>query len=178
MQVPKPLMTGLLSMAAVACAPAHKQALAPEATEAQALSVTLLQPREHLYSAGQPAASDWHEIAARGVTTVVNLRPADEMQERDEASEVRAAGMRYIQIPVANGAAITPDNARKLSEAIGSANGAPVLVHCASANRAGALLALMAAEAEGMADDAALAFGRKAGMKSTEARVLEVLSVD
>ncbi|MBE2210205.1 MAG: protein tyrosine phosphatase family protein [Xanthomonadaceae bacterium] len=178
MHVSKPLMSGLLSVAAVACTPAHKEAAAPEAMEAQALSVTLLQPRANLYSAGQPAASDWQAIAARGVTTVVNLRTADEMQGRDEAAEVRAAGMRYIEIPVADGASITPDNARKLGEAINSANDAPVLVHCASANRAGGLLALMAAREEGMAVEAALEFGRKAGMKSTEARVREVLSAD
>ncbi len=179
MRTPKPLMTGLLSVAAVACTPAHKDDVtAPAVAEEQALSLTLLAPRPNLYSAGQPSESDWRRIAARGVTTVVNLRPVDEMQGRDEASEVRAAGMRYIEIPVADGAAITPDNARKLGEAISSAAGAPVLVHCASANRAGGLLALMAATQEGMADDAALEFGRQAGMKSTEARVREILSAD
>lgn len=179
MRTSKPLISGLLSVAAVACTPAHKDAVTtPAVADVQALSVTLLTPRQNLYSAGQPAESDWRGIAARGVTTVVNLRPVDEMQGRDEASEVHAAGMRYIDIPVADGAAITPDNARKLSAAIASANGAPVLVHCASANRAGGLLALMAAKEEGMADAAALEFGRKAGMKSTEARVSEILSAD
>ena len=173
-----PLMTGLLSVAAGACTPVHKEAAAPAVVETQVLSLTLLAPRPNLYSAGQPAESDWRGIAARGVTTVVNLRPVDEMQGRDEASEVRAAGMGYIEIPVADGASITPENARKLGEAISSANGAPVLVHCASANRAGGLLALMAATQEGMDDAAALEFGRKAGMKSTEARVRELLSAD
>ena len=179
MRASKPWMTGLLSAAAVACTPAHKDVVtAPAAAEVQTLSVTLLAPRPNLYSAGQPAESDWRGIAARGITTVVNLRPVGEMLGRDEASEVLAAGMRYIDIPVADGAAITLDNARKLSEAVASANGAPVLVHCASANRAGGLLALMAAKEEGMADEAALEFGRNAGMKSTEARVREILSAD
>lgn len=175
---------GLMSVAAVACTPAGVQggpapqeAGVDEAGEA-APSLPLLSPRAGLYSAGQPAASDWAGIAARGIAMVVNLRTSDEMQGRDEAAEVRAAGMRYIDIPVADGASITRGNARKLHEAIQSANGAPVLVHCASANRAGGLLALMAAGEEGMADEAAIELGRQAGMKSTEVRVREVLSAD
>ena len=66
----------------------------------------------------------------------------------------------------------------EIRETILGAGGAPVLVHCASANRAGGLLALMAASEEGMDKEAALEFGRDAGMKSTEARVREVLSQD
>ena len=143
-----------------------------------AAEAVLNQPRPGLFTAGQPAESDWRAIAARGVTTVVNLRPDAEMQGRDEAAEVRAAGMAYVRIPIADGADLTRENARKLHETILGAGGAPVLVHCASANRAGGLLALMAASQEGMDKEAALEFGRDAGMKSTEARVREVLSQD
>ena len=142
---------------------------------ATASGVALHQPRAGLYSAGQPASGDWAGIAKLGVGTVINLRPEGEMAGRDEAAEVRAAGLRYIEIPVANADALTPGNARKLHEAIGSAKGTPVLVHCASANRAGGLLALAMVTEHGMAPEAALEFGRKAGMKSTEARVREVL---
>ncbi len=146
------------------------------ATASAPLSIALHAPREGLYSAGQPAESDWAGIAARGVTTIINLRPASEMQGRDEASEVRAAGMRYVEIPVADGASITRANARKLHEAIGSANGTPVLVHCASANRSGGLLALAMASEQAMPAERALAFGRAAGMKGTEAAVQAVLA--
>ena len=182
MSMSMPLMVAALALAMAACTPAHRDEAAVAAPVAAAdkaaLSLPLNEPRLGLYSAGQPAAADWPLIAARGVTTVVNLRPVGEMQGRDEAAEVAAAGLRYLEIPVADGASITVANARKLREAIVSANGAPVLVHCASANRAGGLLALMAATEEGMADEAALEFGRKAGMKSTEARVRELLASD
>lgn len=145
------------------------------ASSTTASGVVLHQPRAGLYSAGQPDPGDWSGIAQLGVGTVINLRPEGEMAGRDEAAEVRVAGLRYIEIPVANADAITPDNARKLHEAIGGAKGAPVLVHCASANRAGGLLALAMVTEHGMDREAALAFGRKAGMKSTEAKVREVL---
>ena len=166
-----------LGLSACSVSPATDAPVASTGSNAS-LSTPLLQPRGNLYSAGQPAASDWSAIAARGITTVINLRPQTEMQGRDEASEVRAAGMDYVEIPVADGASITADNARKLHEAIASANGRPVLVHCASANRAGGLLALMAARHEGMGEAQALEFGRRAGMKSTEAAVREALAED
>ena len=160
------------SASAPASAPVIASSLAPLVA---ASGVVLHQPRAGLYSAGQPASGDWAGIAKLGVGTVINLRPEGEMAGRDEAAEVQAAGLRYIEIPVADADAITPGNARKLHEAIGSAKGAPVLVHCASANRAGGLLALAMVTEHGMDHKAALAFGRKAGMKSTEARVREVL---
>ena len=84
-------------------------AAAPAAT-----SIELRAPGAGLYTAGQPAAGDWQVIAARGVTTVINLRPQAEMAGRDEAGEVAQAGMRYAEIPVSGTAGITIDNARAL----------------------------------------------------------------
>ena len=46
-----------------------------------------------------------------------------------------------------------------------------MLLHCASANRAGGLLALAMVTEHGMSLEEALAIGRKAGMKSTESAV-------
>lgn len=150
----------------------------PVASEAPAAAVgagiELREPRPGLYTAGQPAAGDWEAIAARGVGTVINLRTASEMQGRDEAAEVRAAGMRYIEIPVAGADGITEANARLLRDALAGSKG-PVLLHCASANRAGGLLALAEARYGDAAPEQAMALGRKAGMASTEARVRALL---
>ena len=124
----------------------------------------LLVPREGLFVAqGQPGADDWRALAARGIATVINLRPDGELEGRDEAAEVAAAGLAYRQVPVAGLAGITTDNASLLWQAIRDAEG-PVLVHCASGNRVGALLALGAANEDGIAPDQALAFGRSAGL--------------
>ena len=66
------------------------------ARSASAAGLLLVQPLPGLYTAGQPAASDWAAIKARGVRTVVNLRAPGELKDRDEAAEVRAAGLRYV----------------------------------------------------------------------------------
>ena len=136
--------------------------------------IELREPRPELFTAGQPAPSDWAAIAARGVTTVVNLRTPQEMGGRDEAAEVQAAGMRYVSIPVAGADGIDAANADALGAALRSAQG-PVLVHCASGNRVGGLLALMAVREEGASAEQAIALGRAAGMASTESRVRALL---
>jgi uncharacterized protein (TIGR01244 family) len=150
----------------------HRAAPVPMAMPAT--SIELRMPRPGLYTAGQPAADDWAAIAARGVGSVIDLRAPGELKDRDEAAEVRSAGMRYVAIPVAGADGITDGNARLLRDALAAARG-PVLVHCASGNRAGGLLALSEARYGGAAPEQAIALGRKAGMASTEARVRALL---
>lgn len=134
-------------------------------------------PRPGLLTAGQPAPGDWQALAGAGVRTVVNLRTAAELKDRREADEVAAAGLRYVEIPVDGAGGLTPENARRLREALEANAGAgSTLVHCASGNRVGGLLALMSVQ-DGATPDEALAFGRAAGMKSSEARVREVLGL-
>lgn len=125
----------------------------------------LHRPRDGLITAAQPGQEAWSALAAEGVTTVINLRTDDEMAGRDQAAEVAAAGMAYHHLPIASADDLTGDNAARLRALIDNAGG-QVLVHCASANRAGALLAIDAAQSGGMTPVEALAFGQSAGMTS------------
>lgn len=169
------LMFGVLvlSLCAVGCASMREDSMRAEPLAATPSGVAVNRPKPGLYTAGQPAADDWRAIADAGVRTVVNLRTAAEMAGRDERTEVAAAGMRYIEIPIDGPGGITPENAKRLREALAAARG-EVLVHCASANRAGGLLAVALAQ-QGVAAEEALAIGRAAGMKSTEARAMQVI---
>ena len=96
-------LVGVLAVSVAACAhaPAATTATTAPATAATASvpGVNLREPRSGLFTGGQPAAIDWQAIRARGIGTVVNLRTDGELNERDEAAEVQAAGMRYISIP-------------------------------------------------------------------------------
>ena len=130
-----------------------------------------------LYSAAQPRPEHWRDVAAAGVTTVINLRPDAELQGRDERAEVAQAGMRYVQIPVAGGQGISAQNADALVQALQQADG-PVLVHCASGNRVGALLALGAVRS-GTPVEEAIAYGRAAGLgPQAEAIVRQRIEAD
>lgn len=161
----------LFAVLLAACAGLSSRAL--PAMVATPAGTPVLQPEPQLYVAGQPAAADWRTFADAGVGTVINLRTPAEMQGRDAREEVVATGMRYLELPIDGAGAVTPGNARRLGELLREAQG-PVLLHCASGNRVGGLLALLKA-AEGMPTGDALAFGRSAGMKSTEAKVREAL---
>lgn len=143
-------------------------------SHASSLPAGFHQPAAGLVTGGQPTADDWASFAASGVRSVVNLRPDAETPGRDESDEVAAAGMEYRQIPIAGGADITFDNAKKLRSAL-EALPSSVLVHCASGNRVGALLALDAVQSQGMTAEQALALGRAAGLTGAAGRVREVL---
>ncbi len=135
-----------------------------------------MHPRADLLTAGQPAATAWAGLHQRGVTTVINLRTAGEMAGRDEAAAVAAAGMHYIHLPVAGAGDIDAAHADKLWQEIERAPGR-VLVHCASGNRVGALLAIGAARHGGMSPAEALAFGKKAGLTRLEPVVRQKLGL-
>lgn len=132
------------------------------------------QPRPTLIIGGQPEAGAWQDAAEQGVTTVINLRPDAEMAGRDEAAEVARAGLAYRQIPVDGAGDITPANARELWRLVEAAPGT-VIVHCASGNRVGALLAIGAALEGGMSHQDAIDFGKASGLGSAEGRVRDVL---
>jgi uncharacterized protein (TIGR01244 family) len=132
-------------------------------------------PRPGLCTCGQPGPGAWVPLARAGVSTVVNLVPDDEMPDRVEADEVRAAGLVYVHIPVRDANDLTPNAARRLQDVLLNSP-VSVLVHCATGNRAGALLALGDAWFGSRDIENALALGRYAGMQSLEPTVRVLLA--
>jgi len=128
---------------------------------------TLRQPRPDLITAGQPSAQQLRDAAANGVTTVIDLRRADEDRGYDEAALAEQLGLRYVRLPIAGPSDITEANARTLDRLL-KQDGGKTLLHCASANRAGALLSVIDARINGAAVEDALKLGRDAGMTSLE----------
>lgn len=98
--------------------------------------------RPGVWGGGQPTREQLQAAAAAGVKSVVNLRPLTEEGAWDERAYVEELGMRYVHIPVAGPAEITEENADLLAAVIDDAQARPVLIHCASGKRAGALFAL------------------------------------
>lgn len=131
------------------------------------------QPRPGLHTGGQPTAQDLADLRAQGVATIIDLRGADEDRGYAAAAEAQRLGLRYVVLPIAGKDDITPANAARL-QALLDASGDGVLLHCASGNRVGALLAL-AAQQQGKSVEEALQIGRDAGLKSLEPVVAERL---
>lgn len=133
-------------------------------------------PAPNLVTGGQPTADDFKALAAAGLKHVINLRPTTEDAGFDEAALVAKLGMRYTLIPVAGAGDLTEDNARKLDAAMAATAGQPTLIHCASSNRVGGLLAVRAARVQGKSNEEALAFGRAGGLTKMEPQVAQILA--
>lgn len=168
-------LAGALLLAACASMqpPAERGAVAPDAAVEEAV---LREVADDLFTSGQPTPSQWDAIRRRGVTTVINLRPDAEMDGRNEGYEVASAGMGYRQIGIAGAAGVTDANAARVQALIEAADG-PVLLHCSTGNRAGAMLAVIAAR-NGTPLEEALELGRRAGMSSLEDTVRSLLVPD
>jgi uncharacterized protein (TIGR01244 family) len=133
-----------------------------------------VQPINGLSTAGQPTAAALKVFAESGYKTVIDLRGKREKRGFDESRTIEELGMRYITLPIRGSEAINFDNARLLDQLIEQADG-PILVHCASGNRVGALLALRES-LHGEDAQAALLFGKSSGLTRLEPRVVEVLA--
>ena len=96
---------------------------------------------------------------------MINLRTAGEEVAFNEGQVVESFGMKYYSIPVAGGAGINADNASALSRILADIDGEPVIVHCATGNRVGGLMAF-AALADGASVNEAMAEGERWGMTS------------
>jgi uncharacterized protein (TIGR01244 family) len=114
-------------------------------------------------------------LPAAGVRTVINLRPASETPDLDEKSLVENAGMAYRWLPIAGSAGLTRENVSAFDRMLAESGEGRVLVHCASGNRVGAMMALRARWVQAKSPEEALAIGKGAGLKGLEGDVKALL---
>lgn len=136
------------------------------------------QPNETHFTGGQPNAEQFEAFAEEGVRHVVDLRPPEESADINSAAWVSAAGMAYYHVPIAGGADLTREHVAVLDTILQRINGEPALLHCASANRVGAMMALHAVWYQEMNEEDAIQLGRDYGLTSLEDHVREALHQD
>lgn len=149
----------------------------PQATPASALPMLshVAQPAPGIITAGRIDAAAVQTLADAGVQHVIDLTAPGEQPGFDEAAAVRAAGLGYDNLVINGPADLTRETAQAFDRLLGQAD-RPVLVHCASSNRVGALAALRAAWIEGLPMEQAIAEGRRWGLASLEPAVRERLA--
>jgi uncharacterized protein (TIGR01244 family) len=134
----------------------------PESVEAWVIpNYHLLRP--DVASGGQPTESGLIWLDALGFRTIIDLRAPAEGTAAEE-NAVRKAGLRYVSVPIA------PDTFRRedveaIARVLAETERRPVLLHCASGNRAGGVWTVLRAM-EGRPYDEAEAEGRKIGLQS------------
>ncbi len=134
-------------------------------------------PVDGITSAGQPDAAALDVFAESGYAVVIDMRGPDEDRGMDDfAGAVEETGMEYVAFPIVGRDAISFDTAAKLDAMLEEIDG-PVLLHCGSGNRVGAVLALRQS-LKGASDEEALAHGKDAGLTRLEPLVREVLEAE
>lgn len=116
-------------------------------------------------AAGQPTEEQLRQAAAAGYRSVIDLRAPGEKRDFDEPAAARELGLDYTNLPVT--AELDGATLDRFSEIFEAAE-RPVLIHCATSNRVGALLYAYLVLEQGMAEETALERARAAGLVSPE----------
>lgn len=168
----------ILVIAAVAmlgaCATDVEQALLSDETLAPLVLTNPQAVDGRILTGGQPSQDDLTYLKSRGFGTVISLRRDDEDVGYDQAAVVADLGLTYVNIPVSTQKGLDATTAAYLRSVINQTT-APVLVHCGSGNRVGALYALGAFHLDGKTLEQSLAIGRSAGLTRFEPTVREIL---
>ncbi len=112
--------------------------------------------------AGQPTADALRDLAANGVTTIVNLRTQPEMDNRnavpfDEAALLEELGLTYVHIPLGRpDTPYTPAAVEQFAKVMDEADG-EILLHCTVAWRASHLWAAYLVKHKGYSLEDAIA---------------------
>lgn len=120
-----------------------------------------------IYFADQPSAEDLALFQSRGVRTVLDIRHDAETPELDERAIVESLGMRYVYVPW-NGPAELNDRVFDELRAVLKDAERPLLFHCASANRVGAIWLAYRALDDGIELQAAREEAVTIGMRTPE----------
>ena len=114
-------------------------------------------------------------LAAAGVQRVLHLRRKSEQGTGWEEARAAEAGVRFERLEIAGGPGLTRENVEAFAKLLASYGDDKILVSCASSNRVGAMFALKAVWLEGADKEAAMALGKRAGMKRLSLTVEKLL---
>jgi protein tyrosine phosphatase (PTP) superfamily phosphohydrolase (DUF442 family) len=128
-------------------------------------------PLPGVTTGGLPTEEVFNAAAAAGYRTVVSLLIEGEPGLSDERHAVESRGMRFVHIPIAGEAGLDEENARAVGAVLNDPEAKPVLLHCSTANRTGAIVALAAYYVDRQPVEDALELGRAAGLDRLEGAV-------
>ncbi len=119
-----------------------------------------------VYFGGRPTADAIEAAQEKGIKVVINLLSDREVtvMDFDERAIVERLGIEYVAIPITP-KSFGPPDAEILREVLSKTPG-PVLIHCKSSNRVGALWAMYLHRHRGVPLDDAIKLGRRAGLRS------------
>jgi uncharacterized protein (TIGR01244 family) len=123
-------------------------------------------PEPGVMAAGQPTGEQLQLLAEDAYKTVIDLRSPDEPHGFDEVEAAKENGIAYVNIPVTL-ATLDQATIDRFLDAFGKVQ-RPVLLHCGTSNRVGALYYAWLMLGKGVAPEAALKRAKDAGLHQPE----------
>lgn len=120
-----------------------------------------------IFLSGQPTPDDFEQAKLLGIKTVVNQRRPEEVTEFDESEVVSNLGLAYFN-PAFKGSSQLTDAVLDQTRALLRDAERPLLIHCASANRTGAVWLAYRVLDDGASVEDALTEAKSVGLRSTE----------
>ncbi len=117
-----------------------------------------------IYLASQPQPDDFRQAQKCGIKTVINLRFADEL-DWDEEKVVNELGLEYHSIPFSAPETLTDEVFSNVRVLLNVKDKHPILLHCSSSNRVGAVWLAHRVLDDGISVEEAEAEARTAGLK-------------
>jgi uncharacterized protein (TIGR01244 family) len=118
---------------------------------------------------GTTSTEAYPALKKEGYAAVINLRQADEPGANIEQAKAaaEAAGLRYIHVPV-NGRAPQAESVDAFLAAVKDPANSPVYIHCATANRVGAVWLVKRVLVDGWDVEKATAEAERIGLRSPQ----------
>ncbi|MCA9217597.1 MAG: methyltransferase domain-containing protein [Planctomycetales bacterium] len=114
---------------------------------------------------GQPSAEDLAEAKQRGIKTVITLREDGEV-DWDEPATVEDLGLAFHRIAFREPETLTDDVFDKSLQLLAKSQESPVMLHCGSANRVGAIWMAHRVLNDGLGLDAARDEAKTVGLRT------------
>jgi uncharacterized protein (TIGR01244 family) len=118
-----------------------------------------------VFLASQPQPADFEEARKAGIKTVMNLRHPDEIKAFNEEAVVIGLGLHYVN-PSWNGPEELTDETFEALRVLLKTAERPILLHCGSANRVGAVWLPYRVLDEGILYEQALQEAKTVGLTS------------
>jgi uncharacterized protein (TIGR01244 family) len=150
----------ILSTGLMAACRLHEKGPVPLATT----DVKNLSRDGRIYIGGAPNARRLSSLKNSGVKTVIDLR-LDHQVPAHHAASVRQLGLTYVHLPMRSDS-MSDQQAESFLDVMRRRDHEPVLIYCASGNRAGAMYGLYLGMRSGCSAAEAMKRARQAGLRN------------
>lgn len=124
-------------------------------------------PMPEVVTGGQPTEEHLRTFLDHGYKTILDLRAPDEPRPFDEPEAARRIGLEYVSLPVTP-ETLTDEIFDTFRDLMRDESKRPVVIHCASGNRVGAVLIPYLVLDEGRTRQEALEAAVEVGLRSQD----------